>query len=495
MSLDSKVVLKENNRVIYIPFDKILQSETLGTTMNEFPINKKRNFIPLGKDISKILNQVFKIDKEIALVYLEFKTKMFNKYRNKKVYGIDEFIEDILVVASNVDLLKIISDYVDSSYKINLDQVSKKNKVSVNKELQFTDKHAKIILKTSMLMKYTIPLLMQYVILFNIKSIDSLLYDVFSKYFEYFITDNTNILNKIFKLIESRIMSTNYSDRVIWLYLQNIGMTSDTLARLLNKKIISNIIPKIENNTNVISFLHVVIKNSIKYQFTFKFPVSYKPLNLNSSDSEGLTDFDKLEINMVRSDESLNIIYALTIDNIIDSFKKKFKIEVSTEELEYYQKNVKINNIQTNYLFLFFSKYTKNYRILYNCNFEKYVHLLVIFEKWLRLNNLNIIADYVVSIPEKANENTPSNKKQVLNKIINFTKYDHILNRKYYLVEDVLVEKGLIIKLIVNLKYNKFKKLHTFQNSLKEPQSIDPEVINPPDELLINEVLNFIESV
>lgn len=492
---DCKLVTGSTKSII-VRFDELFNNTEL-SVMNEFTINKKRNFIPLTNSIVKILNYVFsnRDGKEIALKYLELKCKIYKKYNKQKEYPESKFIKHVFEYIITPEVKTHISQYVEDSYKIDLDNKSSKNKTSINKELQFTDKHAKVILKSSMLMKYVIPVIMTYITLFNIKNIDSLLYDIFSQFFTEFSDSSLNILNKIFKLIESRVTSTNYSDRIIWLYLQNIGITSDTLTRNLNRKIISNIIAKIENNTNVISFLHVVIKNSIRYQFTFKFPISYKSINLNEVDSEGLTDFDRLEINMTRSDESLYIINDLTIRNIMDQFKSKYNIEVNEDELDYYKSCIMINNIQINYLFLFFSKYTKNYRLLFNSNYHTYMHLLIIFEKWLKLHNFNLLAEYMVAIPEKIYERKPVNKKQILNKIINFNKYEQLLRNKYRLIQDIVIEKGLLIKLIMNLKYNKFKKLNSYSEYLTSKKVTNEEILNPSDEVLINEILNFCEVI
>jgi len=498
-STDVSAYSSSDNKTIIIPFDKVFNNEVL-TVMNEFPINKKRNFIQLNKDILEVLNYVFDCDPSknhsMMLKYLEMKNYIYDFYIKGEELAQETFINEFFKrLADDKILLQIVGDYIDSSYKIELDKISGHNTTNLNKELQFTDNHAKIILKVSTMCKYTIPIILQYVALFNVKNIDDLLFNVFSKYFDLFVLDNTNILNKLFKLVESRITTTNYSDRVIWLYLQNIGMTPELLSRSLNKKIISNIIPKIKNNTNVISFLHVVIKNSIRYQFTYNFPMSFKALNLNKADSEGLTDFDRLEVNMVRSDESLNIINDLTIKNIINSFKEKYSIKITKKERKYYEKNIEINNIQINFLFLFFSKFTKNYRLLYNCNFKTYIKILMIFEKWLRLHNFNLLADYIVALPVKITEKNFSNKKQILNKIIFFNKYDYLLENKYKLIQNLTVDKSLIVRLIGNLKYNKFQKINQYPVYKECGEYCTGMVIEPSDEILISEVLSFVEIV
>lgn len=490
-----KAVQVDGGKTILIPFDKIFGNKDL-EPISLFPINKKRNFIPITSEICIIINYVFKNkDEEIILDYMKLKTKIMVKKQKEKEYLEENFINDITVLLIKEAVIKYIDKYIEDSYTIELDKITSNNRTTINKELQFTDDHAKVTLKASMLMKYVIPIITTYISFHPVKSVDDLLYNIFSSFFKYFKSGEINILNKIFKLIESRITATRYSDQVIWSYLKNVSITNDNLTRIFNKKIISNVIPKIQNNKNVISFLHVVIKNLIMYQFTYNFAISYKPLNLNKTDSEGLSDFDKLEINMVRADESYDIINSLTIEKEIKFLLKKYDLKIGKSELEYYKSTIYVNKVQTNFLFLFFSKYTRNYRLLYNCNYTIYVKLLILFKKWLEKYGFVTLAKYITAVPEKITEKKTFNKRQILAKVLDFNKYEHLLKKKYPYIQDIIIGKSIIIKLIINLKYNKFFEIPTYAEYKKDSTLEKKLLSNVSDEVIINEVLNFCEVI
>ena len=79
----------------------------------------------------------------------------------------DKFIEYMELIMSCGDnlLINIINNYVESNYSLNLDkltQQAKDKKRKVNTELQFSDEHAKALLKISYLYRVMIPMISVY---------------------------------------------------------------------------------------------------------------------------------------------------------------------------------------------------------------------------------------------------------------------------------------------------------------------------------------------
>jgi hypothetical protein len=471
---------KDGGKIISIAFDEIFGQDI--SHLNDFSLAIKRNFVNASEQIVEALNYLFDNSSEIAAGYLQIQHFM-RKY--KKDYTQEEFENDIHEQVFTQEVVDVISNYVEESYTVNLDEETRKAR-NANEELQFTDHHAKIILKVSMASKAVIPLITEYLSYRDEKKNEDLFFVIFSKLYHIFEGEDVDIMNKIFKLIDSRIIATRYSDKIIWSYLKNLSLDSNVLTRQFYRKVIINIVPKLMNNTNIVSYLHVVLKNLIKYQFTINFPISYKPLNLNQTDSEGLSDFDKLEVNMIRIDEGINIINKLTIKREIRNLMKKFNIVVSKEEFEYYKEKIVINKLQTNLLFLFFSKYMGSYNNNYNANFDEYIMMCIIMRRWLKENNFPVLYKYITAQPEKYIERKSINKKQFLGKLMSSRKYKNLLNGKYGFVIQNLVDSGVIIKIIATLKTNKFYNVPDYEEHLlgytEEP--LDEKIEDISDEFL-----------
>jgi hypothetical protein len=477
--------VKDENRVLVIHFDKIFNQDI--SHFNDFLLSKKRNFVNISVMIAETINVLLKKCNNLSINYLALKYKIIT---DKDIFNEKEFIESLFKTVLTEEVILLINNEIESTYTISLDEETKRTK-NANEELQFTDIHAKITLKTSMAMKLVIPIISEYLNQNNIKENETLFMEIFLKIFKLFNIEGIDILNKIFKLINSRVISTRYSDKVMWSYLKNMGVNIDTLTRSFYRKIIINIVPKLRDNTNIVKFLHVVLKNFIKFQFTVNFPLSYKSINLNQTDSEGLSDFDKMEINMARLDEGNSIINKLTISSTIKRFLNSFQI--SNNEFNYYKENIVINKLQTNLLSLFFARHMGSYNTIRNCSFDEYVLLCIIMKKWLKQNGYNIIDKFILSKPERYVEKKSINKKDFLNKLISSKKYNNILNNKYGFTIQTIVDSGAIMQNIATLKTNKFYSLPDFIEDIVDENEgilIDEKIENISDEFL-----NFVEMI
>jgi hypothetical protein len=470
---------------IKISFDEIFNQSEL-SIMNIFMLHKKRNFANIGEKIAETLDYVFRYSPDIAINYLEIKFKIVNEGTN---YSEEEFTKNILDKIFTESTISVINDYVESHYNISLDEKTKQTE-NVNEELQFTDCHAKIILKVSMAMRVVIPLITDYLAEIDLRKSENLFLSIFGGLFTIFGEKDIDVLSKLHKLIYSRIISTEYSDKIIWNYLRNINIDPHSLTRSFFKKIIVNIIPKLEDDRNIISFLHVVLKNLIKFQFTVNFPISYKPLNLNQTDSEGLSEFDKLEINMVRLDEGTIVIKRSSIAESIQFLKKKLGVSLREGELEYYKERILINKIQTNLMFLFYAQYVGAYNNSLNCNFDEYITLCIMMKKWLDKNNFPVLSKYITAVPDKYMERSTINKKRFIQQLIGSKKYERLFNEKYKFIIPNLIDSGTLIKLIATLKTNKFYHIPDFESKDDALCIIDERI-----EAISDEILSFIEKI
>jgi hypothetical protein len=405
----------------------------------------------------------------------------------------EQLTEEIISIFTP-EVKKIISDHVEEVYSAELD-VTSKTTTAKNVELQFTDAHAKAIIKASMAMKLVIPLVTNYMNFKSFRKVEELFLNCFLPILEMFGDDGMQLHNKLFKLVESRVRATQYSDTVIWSYLENIATDMTTLVNTLTRKIVLDIIPKLEHERNMISFLHTAVKNQIRYAFTQKFPISYKPITPNSEENEESNPFDRLEAQF-QHDEGIGIITELNIDNIVERYEADFGV-ISKEELDYYTEHVAINNVQTNLLFLFFARAAGRYDRLNAANKVQYTKLLILMVKALRRIDFPLIAQFLIATPMGENPK----RRQVPTKrfIVNFIESkDHkdLHEGHYSAISQRFADSKILLKLITSLARTNFKPIHPYEATLDGVDADElPELMEPQPEAIGAEILRFINMI
>ena len=274
--------LSSNKGFLYIPFDEIFKEKDL-SFLNEFNLKRKRTYVNISELICTYNNKLLSMDhsKYIIMNYLLLKYKInSDKYKTN-----EEFISDLYHVL-----------FIENNYQFELD---KKEIKKYNPGLQFTDTHAKILHMISTSMKLIIPLLLEYAFIKNVDVLDfnEFILQCYDPLFTMFIkNDETDLANKLYQSVYSRVIATKYSDNTFWSYCTSIGFSPEELTFNLTKKLMIDIVPKYKFSENIISFNHVVVNNSIEYTFRFNFPVNFKALSLVESDEDGLTEFDKVGV-------------------------------------------------------------------------------------------------------------------------------------------------------------------------------------------------------
>jgi hypothetical protein len=365
----------------------------------------------------------------------------------------------------------------------------------INQELQFTDEHVKILLKSAQIIRLVIPLITEFCDKRKENDINECLYDTFEMIIDKF-QDEINILNKIHRFIYSRVVQTQYSDKVMWTLFDSNSKDVNIITVNFLKEIVIGIIPKAIQELNIINLFHVVVRKKIHFEFIRNHKISFKPVNLNQVDSEGLTPFDKWEIGMSKKNESKIVVNKLSIVQQIQNVKEGFGINFDKDEFEYYKERLHINKFQTNLLFLFFAKYMVSYQSLYNCDRDQYTALLIIFYKWLKQHGFDDMADYVIAKPDKLNEKrmtTNSTKTKIYEQVTSSKDYNELLDNKFSFIKYNLYDSSLIIKLIGNLTVSKYLK--TIPYDEYDGNEYEPEEIDVKFESLANEMNNFLKII
>ena len=469
---------------IEIEFDKIFNRDI--AFLNNFHLNKKRAYCNIIDIIVDSNNKILELDEdnEIIFNYLSVKYKLDSgQFKTTK-----EFVKFMYEALATESLKEKIVSYVDENYEFDLDSVQIKQSSKFKDGLQFTDAHNKILFQISTMMKFVIPLVLHNAYLTNPENLGEYLLICFDPCFEIF-SGNVDLINKLYESVYSRVIVTRYSDRPFWYYTEVLGMNIESLTDELCKKLIHDLIPKYTFDKNPISLNHVAIIKNIEYAFRFNFPLNYKSMNLTEpSNDNNVSDFDKLSVNTARINEAEMIINKVNIKKTIKTIIKKFNIQITKEEVQFYSKGFKINKLQKNFLFLFFAKYFGSAEALYYCNLTEYVTLLIIMKKILTNNNFTYLNEVMTSKVEEISEKKSLNKKNYT-KIIESEKYNQIINEKYPDTFFNIMDSNIILKFVATLMNNTFV-YHDYQND-----EANGGVIEISEDIISEELLRFMTMI
>jgi len=339
--------------------------------------------------------------------------------------------------------------------------------------------------------RLVIPLICTYMAVNDIKKESDITINVFNRIFQAFNIDENgeeiDLAAKITKFTMSSINHTTYSDKVIWEYLKNISVNENIMAIDLFRKIVRDTIPKLDINKSVVSFLHVVIKQQIQYQFTQNIKITFKPISqirTDNSDSN-VSPFARVEMRLVNANEMSYILDKENIKNLIEKRKMRF----SSEELMYYVRNVQPNSLQIKLMTHYINSQDR-VNVL-QCNREEYIYLLMFTRQWLIEQRYFILAAMITSGVKPRAGRRQLNKGKLVTEIIQSRSYATVLS-KYSLVKEKIEENKSIITLIGDMLNTEFLYVPGFKGSPDLEHHLNVED-NP--KLLISEVLSFLERL
>ena len=389
-------------------------------------------------------------------------------------------------------------EFIDKVYVPAGEGTRKRKKANV--ELQFTDEHSKIVLKASFLMKVLVPLITEYLSKRGHGRNDRLFLLCFEPCFEAVDRDGVNIKDKIFKIVSSRVRTTRYSDKTMWNLLLNMAVDPNIISSQFFRKLMIDIIPKLEPTRPVVSYLHVTLKNLLQYQFKANFALTYRPQNLyevTDPQNERLTNFERLEFQLARLDESASLVTEARLSDLIVSCLRHPKIQITQEEVEYYKDGVQVNTVQTNLMFLFFAKRVGRYHSMYNLRFGEYAILLVFFKKWLRANGFEFLSRWVTTtFPDGIDlERRIVSTKDFVNGLLGSQSYKYLSEVKYRYALGNLSRNNVLAKLISTIFVNTSVELPSYEQEMGEIEVPAKDINTYPINRITDEVLKLVESI
>lgn len=235
--------------------------------LDYFAMASKRsyNLDTTRNHICRYLNYFEKFyDFDHELLMIMYRIKIIMDYQ--PTYSIDNFIDDVnKYIIRNSNLSRKIEHFVNDNYRMKL---STNNNRTPN--LQFNDKHAKILYEISLLMNMYIPLATHFMYVHFIKlktDVQAIMLKLFdlcmSKYEQ---ERGIYIYEKLYEMATSVINKSIGIDKQLWqknLIRQNNPTTHirDTIL-----EIVFQIMPKYVYDKNIINFQYFSSRRSLKYR-------------------------------------------------------------------------------------------------------------------------------------------------------------------------------------------------------------------------------------
>lgn len=223
--------------------------------LDYFAMNSKRSYNSeeTREHICRYLNyfeKYYDFDKELLMILYEMKILIdYNKSYSK-----DNFMNDVnRYIIRNHKISRKINQFVDDNYLMKL---SSNNNKTPN--LQFEDKHAKILYKISLISNMYIPLATHYMYIHMIKQsidIQEFMLELFTLCVDkYLDEEGVDIYNKLYETATSVVNKSKNPDKHLWEKNAIRGTNTTTHTKDSVIDIILQIIPKYTYDKNIINF-------------------------------------------------------------------------------------------------------------------------------------------------------------------------------------------------------------------------------------------------
>ena len=483
---DQYKYLKVQDKNIIIEFDKFLDVSPL---INTFYLRYKDSYISKLNLITHYINyfiEFYDTDKELILNYLYI--KHWIDVGNDRKRSRKEFIKLLYTMVITDSIYEKVKKMVDDNYRIDLTQTNTEN-IKYSESLEFTNRHAKLLLLISIVIKILIPVILHYVAMYKDKKEIHNLHLYYKPIFD-MVEENehVNLYGKLYNSINVKVSLSETKNKIIWdKYEMEQEDTATYTEELLDKNIIVDNVFKYLFVKNIIAFNSVIIDTQLEFFVIKNLNINMREIS-TEKDSDGLSSLDKLEMNNIKIDESLIVLSKINIKKTIKTIKKELNIYIEPDEKEFYMRLLKISPIAKTLVFYFYAKYFDGYRDLNSLNKSQYVDLMILMKRALQIRG-DIYLPQLISgfINGRINARSIHNAK-LLEKIQTSEAFEKLVSDKYSALKG-MGKSDIIINLLSALINTEFLYCdYDVQEKLGKPIEINFDA-------LCQEFLNFVNQI
>ena len=503
-------------KTMIIKFDKELDkinNENIAA-LNEWRVTKISYSSYLPKMCEELNFFEIMYDKEGELITSLFRIKYLIDADNISytMKNFDAFKDIVYRTIFTPSLKKKIEDMIEENYIDDIEEENIRNMdnpdmVSImqkkKKSLEFRNEHVKAMLKISFGIKILSFIINHFAVMrsVNIQKNINVFYDFYIDMFHVFDFD-FDIYNKIFSYVEKKSNSAQNFNRTIFNQLQCEGFDISTIiSQIMSRNvIIDNFIKfqmpqtwntaKHQPNERVLSFLCSIVNTHLSIfvlQIFRRNPIETSLV----PDADGNSKNDRYRASKMKINEEYVITCSMDIHQLTGRLFAPYANEISSEEIEYYRKNMKPNRLHQLMLEIYFFNYTSSSQEFALARNMDWFKLLLIMRREL-MKRLNVTRDTLLDstliLILTANiEETPIGDK-VYVKDTKYLKDDpdyKILTERYYSTI-VGINEDIIKKFLITFANAKYSFV------LYEEKSILGETISINKRELMTQLMTFL---
>lgn len=454
------------NYIMELPqFEELKKEDPVKYNMlSSFNFSKKTIYMNIGEEIAQYINYFQKFydnSGRLSYLYAHINRKIIHSgavYAESvrdasefiDPYPQDVFMNDLMTLFLNKRIMDEVSQLVEDNY-FEFDMMKKKVTTSKNTAIdavQFNSDHAKACLRFAVASKLIIPIIGQYaeyrlqrtqITGFFMGCFKLLLYKVSGK--------ECNIEVKLLSIAKLAVGQTKNSDKTMWDKMEVCeGGTKHNKIPDIMKHLVQNM-PKIVFDKSLVAYFHNIAKKQVAFLFKQKFdPIVALD---ETRDEDGLSDFDKVEINIIKDDESKSILNDKNSELTLKNLEKVYG-KIPQDELDFYMEYIKpedIKDLQRSLLFYIFAKDFGGLKQMYSLNYEGYIKLICIAKRKLKPYGLVYIPQFISAKMNKVNTRKTINT-MLLKKLESSPQYMELLEKKYKNTQLLVDGKSIIVTIL-----------------------------------------------
>lgn len=233
-------------------------------------------------------------DTDHELLMIIYRIKYLIDYQ--KDYSKEMFFSDLNRYIMSPSIIQKAHAMNNDNYYLNLD--SKKYRNDKNPTLQYSDRHAKLLMWLSLMINMMIPLLTHFIYINSITNTNQFLLEEYDYILDYINrVEHVDLITKLQATAFSNVMKDNKDNMGLWEIqdIRSINPTTHSIESVYN--ILLNIVPKYRYDKNIIFLNYTSIRKSTKYQVTeIGYEYDYIALSTSKRDLENNSEFDELNV-------------------------------------------------------------------------------------------------------------------------------------------------------------------------------------------------------
>lgn len=423
----------------------------------------------------------YDVDGELMTGYLRL--KMLIDGRTKKLRK-KQFIKLVSETFLTPSMIEKVDNMVEHNYILKSPTSNK----GFAEQLAFTEKHIKILMNISVMMKLMLPVVTHYIHMCG-KGELNLVYEFFLPLFTK-LNKDVDIYNKLWISINAKINSSLYQHRTVWGFhaIFSEWEPDSKTDELFREHVIGEAMLRYVFSDSPVVYTSVFLDTHLFYFFREDFKMDNIVVVDSIRDSEGLSGMDKMEINSSKIDESIPIMSKLNVEFMMDKFRNKIKVKDMDKEIEFYLKNHRIDPFQSQLVHTFYADHFGGYRDLDMLNTLQYVELMILLKYYLINKGFVYIPQILSGNVTQMNRRVIRNKK-FLSKIEESDIFRNLVEKKFTAIME-LGKDNYIIGILSKMINSDFDVVdyHT-PDKLGERLEIDNL------EVISHEFLNFLAMV